>query len=58
MCHLVREARTGIAALPLASTPEHSETGILSSLLATLADSGISVLAVSTYETDYIQSIS
>jgi uncharacterized protein len=49
-----QEARTGIAALRLASVPEHDEAGILSSLLAALADSGISVLAVSTYETDFI----
>jgi hypothetical protein len=49
-----QEARTGIAAMRLASAPEHDETGILSSLLAALADSGISVLAVSTYETDFI----
>jgi hypothetical protein len=49
-----QEARTGIAALRLANSPEPDQVGILASLLSALADTGISVLVVSTYETDFI----
>ncbi len=49
-----QEARTGIAALRLANSHEHDEAGILAPLLVALAESEISVLAVSTYDTDFI----
>ena len=49
-----QEARTGIAALRLAKLARARRGGDSLSLLAALAHSGISVLAVSTYETDFI----
>ncbi len=49
-----QEARTGIAALRLANSSNHDEAGILAPLLVALAQSDVSVLVVSTYDTDFI----
>lgn len=41
-------------ALRVAGVLEFSETGVLSSLATPLAEAGISLFAVSTYDTDYV----
>lgn len=40
-------------ALRVAGTLEHSLTGVLSSLAAPLAEAGVPLFAISTFETDY-----
>lgn len=40
--------------LEVAGPLDFSETGILSALTATLADAGVSVFAISTFDTDYL----
>ncbi len=47
-------ASTGWAALAVAGPLEHSLTGILASLAGPLADAGIPIFAISTYDTDYV----
>jgi hypothetical protein len=47
-------AEKGWVALKVAGPLDFGLTGVLSSLAAPLADAGISVFAVSTYETDYL----
>ncbi len=47
-------AERGFVALRVAGTLDFSEIGILARLTGTLAKAGISVLAVSTYDTDYL----
>jgi hypothetical protein len=48
------EAERGWRCLQVRGPLAFSLTGILSSLAAPLADAGVSILAISTYETDYI----
>jgi uncharacterized protein len=45
---------TGWSALRVDGTLDFSETGILAGIAATLAKAGISIFAVSTFDTDYI----
>jgi hypothetical protein len=47
-------AERGWRALRIAGTIDFALTGVLSSVLAPLADAGVSVFAVSTYDTDYL----
>ena len=44
----------GWRALRIAGTLDFSLVGILAKIAATLADAGVSIFAVSTYDTDYI----
>lgn len=44
----------GWRALRVAGSLDFSLTGVLSSLAVPLADSGISIFAISTYDTDYL----
>lgn len=44
----------GWRAIRVRGTLEHSLTGVLHSLAAPLAEAGIPIFAVSTYETDYV----
>lgn len=47
-------AERGWRALRVAGTIDFALTGVLSSVLAPLADAGVSIFAVSTYDTDYV----
>lgn len=47
-------AERGFSLLRLAGTIPFSETGVLKSLLDPLADEGISILAIATFDTDYL----
>ena len=47
-------AERGWAVLKVAGPLDFSLTGILASLTAPLADAGISIFALSTYDTDYL----
>ena len=42
------------AALRVAGTLDFSLTGVMAGLAGALADAGLSVLAISTYDTDYL----
>ncbi len=48
------EAERGWVCLKLAGPFAFTQTGILSSFLAPLAESGIGIFAVSTFDTDYV----
>ena len=48
------EAARGWVCLKLEGPFAFSETGILSSFLAPLAESGIGIFAISTFDTDYV----
>lgn len=48
------EAEHGWRVLRVAGPLEFDLTGILASLLSTLAESGIAVFALSTFDTDYV----
>jgi hypothetical protein len=47
-------AERGWRALRIAGTIDFGLTGVLAAVLAPLADAGISIFAVSTYDTDYV----
>jgi hypothetical protein len=47
-------AERGWRALRIAGTIDFALTGVLAAVLAPLADAGISIFAVSTYDTDYV----
>jgi hypothetical protein len=47
-------AETGWRALRVAGSLEFSLVGILASIAAPLADAGVSIFALSTYDTDYV----
>lgn len=44
----------GFMAMRVVGTLDFSEAGIIAKLTGTLADAGISVVAISTYDTDYL----
>jgi hypothetical protein len=55
--HLVPDwvhAERGFAALRVVGTIEFGVTGVMAALTRPLADAGISVFAISTYDTDYL----
>jgi len=47
-------ARHGYAALRVAGPLDHSLVGVLAALTSALADAGVPVFALSTYDTDYL----
>ena len=47
-------AERGWRALRIAGTIDFALTGVLASVLAPLADAGVSVFAIATYDTDYV----
>ena len=47
-------AERGWRALRIAGTIDFALTGVLASVLAPLADAGVSIFAISTYDTDYV----
>ena len=47
-------AERGWRALRIAGTVDFALTGVLASVLAPLGDAGVSIFAVSTYDTDYV----
>jgi uncharacterized protein len=47
-------ARKGLTAFAVQDGPTHESAGVLSALLAPLAEEGISIFTVSTYETNWI----
>jgi hypothetical protein len=56
---LVREARAGDAgviwrAIEVAGSFAFSETGVLAAIAQPLADAGVSIFAVNSYETDFV----
>jgi hypothetical protein len=48
------KTETGWSVLKVAGTLDFSETGILAGIATTLAEAGISIFAISTFDTDYI----
>ena len=59
MCedHLVPagiQAERGFAALRVKGTLPFSATGVLASVVVPLADGGVSIFAISTFDTDYV----
>jgi hypothetical protein len=47
-------AQKGLTAFAVQGGPPHATAGVLSALLAPLAEAGISIFTVSTYDTDYL----
>jgi hypothetical protein len=47
-------AQKGLTAFAVQDGPDHATAGVLSALLAPLAEEGISIFTVSTYETNWI----
>ncbi len=47
-------ASTGWSALAVAGPLDHALTGILASLAVPLADAGVPIFAISTFDTDYV----